>query len=475
MSLPPAERGLRGRLLVDASLLADEGRLLSDVSIAGLPLLSRQLRCLRDAGIDAIDVTGEAADLDVLRRALARLPRAEVRGARVTAATRVDAEDAEDASDTLTLPAGLIIDPRALRQAIQLFGARDRTVIVVDRFADNYPASAKSPFIVGAPGGQDGRTVESSEASEASKAFDALGRETLTPIGITLQRCATAGDGGSDAGAAVLLDVGRYAWHRVRSTADAREATWKVLLSTIKPTDGMYARTNRRVSLRISRLLLPTSVTPNQVTLFTLVCSGIAGAVMAGGSYLSFVAGGFLTWFASMLDGVDGELARAKFEATELGHWLEMACDYAFYLAVVSGYGVGFYRASGSPVWLQLALAGLVGVVLSFAAVAYNKRDYARREPDGEYYVAFQRTTSAHASNPVHLFTRYCTFLVSRGAFPYFITAFAVLGLSKLMFLMVLVGTHLSWMLTLYAGRLKPSLTPTAPAAPVRARPAAEA
>lgn len=455
----------RGRLVVDRPLLEHDAHLLVHVRVAGLPVITRQVLGLEQAGVDRLEIAADGDLLDDLRRAVERAPRVDARRIAI-----VDVQSPIDGTGlgTLVQPAGLLVDPRALRQVVAVADEHDRSVVLVDRFSSNYPVDAKSPLIIGAPGGFDGKVVGGSELAQGA----------LVPLGVRLHRGRP-----DDTAHPVFLNIGRYGWHTLTAAADASAATRKILLGTIKPTDGIYARTNRRVSMAISRVLLPTPITPNQVTIATLVCSALAGVVMSGGTYLSFVAGGFIGWFASMLDGVDGELARAKFQASELGHWLEMACDYSFYLAIVGGYGMGFYRATGDAIWRTLGLVGAVGVVLGFIAVARNKRHYARREPGGDYYVAFQRTTSAYSSNPVHLFTRNATFLVTRAAFPYFIVTFAVLGLSKLMFLMVLVGTHLAWILTLYAGRLKPTLEPARVPPPEsvpalgpgsRARPAAD-
>ena len=417
-NVPNGALSPRGRLVVEAALLDDDARLLWGVPVAGLPLLARQILCLRHAGIVELELAAEPIHHETLRRALARLPASQHRGVAIVDGTQpIDAT----APGTLILPANLVIDPRALRQLIQVSREHDQSAICVDRSERNYLASVKSPFVVGAPGGGDGRVVDASEVSPgnlrrlASPCTSRRLPDRRRPRPSFSTSAATRGTG------CTAPPMSRK--RRGRSCS--------------APSSPPTACTRRRIGgcpLRISRVLLPTPVTPNQVTLVALLCSGIAGAVMAGGTYFSFVVGGFLTWFASMLDGVDGELARARFQATALGHWLEMTCDYAFYLAVVSGYGVGFYRASGSRVWLHMAVAGLVGVVLSFLAVARDKRMYARWEPDGDYYLAFQRRTGAHASNPIYLFTRACNFLVSRGAFPYFIMAFAILGLSKLMF-----------------------------------------
>lgn len=442
----------RARLVVERSLLAEDGRLLHGVPIGGLPLLTRQLLSLRQAGIEDVTLAADTDTHAVLRQVLNRLPRVDAR--RVTLIDPAQPIDGTGPG-TLVAPMTLLLDWRAIRQLVRTAADSGRPVICVDRLPENYPAAAKSPFTVGAPGRDDGRVLDAAAQKEGA----------WHPLGVTVVKAAGVVPPAAALTDPVLLSVGRYWWHRVHDAASAAQAETKILLGTIKPTDGIYAKTNRRVSLRISRRLLSTRITPNQVTLATLVCSAFAGAIMAGGTYPSFVLGGLLAWFASMLDGVDGELARARFQATPLGHWLEMACDYGFYIAVVTGYGVGFFRTTGSRTWLVLAAAGAAGVVASFLAVARTKHAYSTREPEGDYYVAFQRTTMAHASNPVHLFTRYTTFLVSRAAFPYFIVLFAVLGLSRVMFLMILVGTHLSWILTLYAGRLGVSLTPKETAA----------
>lgn len=452
------DRIQRARIVVDRVLLQDDGRLLFERSIAGRSLFARQLLALKKAGVTSVDVV---VDREQWQRYADRLERA-AHGIMPT--VRVVSGASVTPGRALVTSADLIVDPRLLEQAIAASTVTDAAVECVDRFDRPYAAKEKSPYVVGAPGRWAGRLV-GPQASDGPP---------LTPIGLRLEPAVRA-DGDPVEAPTVRLDVDRYYWHRVRSDRDAREARTKILLGTIKPTDGMYAKANRRVSLAISRWLLDTPVTPNLVTIFTLLCSILAGVVMARGSYPALVAGGFLTWVASMLDGVDGELARAKFLESELGHWLEMACDYGFYLAVVGGYSVGLTRATGDESWMTWGLVGAVGVVLSFFVVAWLKRGYARTAPEGEYYVAFQQAVGAQVSNPIHRFTRLVNVLVTRAAFPYFIVIFNVLGLPELMFMMIVVGTQLSWTLSLYASRvvLRPASRRARAHLPVQ-RPAAD-
>ena len=422
--------------------------------VAGVPLVERQIRSLEQAGMENVVFCASDEQQHALRNVMRKV--GNITGGRVTVRAHEPEHSAPEPA--VILPAHLVVDPRALAQMVNTGLQLRSSVVLVDRLPHGYHASAKSPFVLGAPGRDDGAVIVEAPADDVRPFVPVGPRFVWTPD--PDEEPSAEGDSTSPV---AFLDIGRYGWHPVRSDADAREATTKVLYATIKPTDGMYARANRRVSLPISRALLPLPITPNQVTIATLLCSLFAGLIMSRGTYVAFVLGALVAWWASMLDGVDGELARAKFKVTAGGHWLEMACDYAFYLSMICGYGAGFHRASGDPMWLYMAAIGSLGVVASFWAVAHAKRSYARREPGGDYYVAFQRTTRAHDDNPIQNFTRTTTFLVTRAVFPYYMVLFALLSISKVMFVLMTIGCQLTWILTLNAARLKPTLTPQAP------------
>ena len=62
-----------------------------------------------------------------------------------------------------------------------------------------------------------------------------------------------------------------------RSAAGAAAAADALYARMSKPNDGYLARFDRRLSLAITRLLLPFPVTPNQVTALSLAL-GLLGA-----------------------------------------------------------------------------------------------------------------------------------------------------------------------------------------------------
>ena len=110
----------------------------------------------------------------------------------------------------------------------------------------------------------------------------------------------------------VSMPVAGDQWQRV-NTPDDREAAERKLDSwLVKPTDGFYARLNRRISIPISRQLIKLPITANMVSIFTLGVGIVSAAFFAYGGYWSTLLGAFLCLFASIMDGCDGEVARLK-------------------------------------------------------------------------------------------------------------------------------------------------------------------
>jgi phosphatidylglycerophosphate synthase len=344
-------------------------------------------------------------------------------------------------SPVIEQQADTIVDSRLLAQVARLAAASPQGVVCVDDCERAASPKAKSPYAVGVPGADEARPVAATAVA------------TLAPIGLVVR--------GAAPGTPVILDVGRYYWHTLRTPADIRAATTKILLSTMKSTDGFFARTNRRVSLRISRLLLHTPVTANLVTIGTLGWGLAAGWLYSIALYPTFVAGSLFAWFASMLDGVDGELARARFETSSFGHWLEMVCDYVFYIALCLGLGAGVRRMRGGEIWLVVGLVASAGVVVSFMMVAGLKRAYARQGAMGDFYLAYQRTASAPGSNLLLRLTPYLMALMTRAGFPYLLVASSLfLNKPTALLVTICITTNGFWMVALYVSRLRVTLHP---------------
>ena len=154
----------------------------------------------------------------------------------------------------------------------------------------------------------------------------------------------------------------------VTTRAGRARARRAILQSLRKPTDGWFARTiDRSVSLAISRTIAPLPIHPNAVTIVTLGVGILSGVCAAKGSYAWFVAAGALFLLASILDGVDGELARMKFQGSELGQWLDTVGDDLTNAVYLAGVTVGAYRTLASPFLLW---SGVAAVALDVITVA---------------------------------------------------------------------------------------------------------
>jgi phosphatidylglycerophosphate synthase len=101
--------------------------------------------------------------------------------------------------------------------------------------------------------------------------------------------------------------------------------------------------------------LCRTSMTPNQVTLVTMLIGLAVTALFATGHLWWGVA---LAYAIEVLDGVDGKLARTKVETTAAGDW-EHVTDYCIELSWWTALAFHFRSGSLQPAyWLLLLLVG---------------------------------------------------------------------------------------------------------------------
>src|SRR5258708_39070561 len=92
-----------------------------------------------------------------------------------------------------------------------------------------------------------------------------------------------------------------------------------------KDTDGFFARHfDRKISGAISRQLLKTPITPNQITLAVTTLGVYAGWMMSRAGDTRKVEGSLLFLLSSILDGCDGEVARAKKMISKIVGWLDV-------------------------------------------------------------------------------------------------------------------------------------------------------
>jgi hypothetical protein len=135
-----------------------------------------------------------------------------------------------------------------------------------------------------------------------------------------------------------------------------------------------------------------TEITPNQLTLFSLIVGVLGGVSYGLGRRPAVVLGAILYALSIVVDCADGQLARLKKNGTPLGRILDGLIDYVVTVAVYIGLAVGLDPGPGRrTVWiLLLAAAGLSNVVHSAALDYYRFRFVSHvvpewRDEDAEY------------------------------------------------------------------------------------------
>ena len=131
---------------------------------------------------------------------------------------------------------------------------------------------------------------------------------------------------------------------------------------------------NRKISEPLARLLARTRVTPNQVT-----WSAFGVAVL---SFLSFIfghniVGGLLIQLSSIVDGVDGSLARRKGMVSEFGGFLDSLTDRYADMLMVLGLTLWSLSHETYPgIWLAgfLAVSGIICLSYSRARIGAEHR-----------------------------------------------------------------------------------------------------
>src|SRR5207248_10085013 len=109
-----------------------------------------------------------------------------------------------------------------------------------------------------------------------------------------------------------------------------------------KPQDGLVSRwVTRPISRTISRLLLRFPATPNGWTWLIFPIPILGSVVLAQGTYRSFAWGLVLFQIFSILDGCDGEIARAKFMESERGRQRDDLFDGVSNTLLGAGSGCG--------------------------------------------------------------------------------------------------------------------------------------
>jgi CDP-L-myo-inositol myo-inositolphosphotransferase len=211
-------------------------------------------------------------------------------------------------------------------------------------------------------------------------------------------------------------------WQAVQRPEDVPRARREVLAGAVRVTDGVIARhLNRPISLRITERLLARPVKPWQVSVASFATTLAAGLSFAVGHATT---GGLLAQTASVLDGVDGELARVRYQDSPFGGLYDALLDRVGEAAVIGGM-TAYAWAMG---------AGALAVALGFAALAGNSLSMLVKE---KYGTQFRRPWASEREG------RWRWLLLGRDGRLFLTLVAGVTGQVELVLGYLALGTHL--------------------------------
>ncbi|MFC2164542.1 CDP-alcohol phosphatidyltransferase family protein [Acidobacteriota bacterium] len=221
---------------------------------------------------------------------------------------------------------------------------------------------------------------------------------------------------------------------------EKHKAAERLILKTlIKDTDGWFSiHLNRPISLAISSILVNHSIHPHLITVITLFIGILSGVLTAMGTYGFMAAGGIVFQLASIMDGIDGEIARAKFLTSRAGEWMDTICDELTNVAFILGLTIGVYKMSASKIMLWLGIVTLFFYFLTIILL-YGRLAFGSQSSSLLFFQEQIKTSEFQKKKTAPLITFLQPF-VKRDLYAFIFMILAILGLPQIILLCWLVA-----------------------------------
>jgi CDP-L-myo-inositol myo-inositolphosphotransferase len=262
---------------------------------------------------------------------------------------------------------------------------------------------------------------------------------------------------GSEPAPATRADI-----ERLRGTAEVRiepgsgpelalPTSWEVIRATGKAGDGLVSRwLNRPISQRITLLVLAIpGIRPVHVTIVNALIAVPMLLCLLLGGHNGLLLGAILFQAASILDGVDGEMARATFRTSREGAALDSAVDMALNFLFVLGLTIHLAQRDHD-------LIGWIGALAIIQMIAGNlliaRRVRAQGAPLG---FDFYKRRGGRIGGIVDLVYWAVQVLTSRDCFAFLFMLFTIAGLERVA-LTIFTGVGTIWFLYVLLSSLLP-------------------
>ncbi len=208
--------------------------------------------------------------------------------------------------------------------------------------------------------------------------------ETLNQITLGNEIPLTQPVGGQESRAAFLPGEKN---RRLRQPQDFSAQHEHLLKGSGLSNDSFMDRmVTRFFSRQFTRIFLQTPLSPNMITLLSLVIGLISAAYFFQGTYENSIMGAGLLLLSAWIDCTDGEIARLKFMESKIGGKLDILCDNLVHFAVFFAIGMGLYQFTGQSIYKILGALAVLGSLISFlfmSSTIIDKKEKASSNVSG--------------------------------------------------------------------------------------------
>ena len=127
----------------------------------------------------------------------------------------------------------------------------------------------------------------------------------------------------------------------------------------------------RKISGFITWLLVKTPVTPNQVTIISLILGIASAAFFSHGAHTYTIIAGLFYFISTVFDQCDGEVARHKQMTSDFGKTFDIIVDSIVNATITIGITIAIYKTNGSGLSIMAGLLAMTGIVISLLLTTY--------------------------------------------------------------------------------------------------------
>jgi len=121
----------------------------------------------------------------------------------------------------------------------------------------------------------------------------------------------------------------------------------------------------RPISFLFVKLIYRTNITPNQISIISMIFGMAVFFLLYPGTYIYIVLGGIAIFTSNVLDCADGQLARLKKNGTKVGRVIDGFIDYITGASIFFGIGAALHHITGNAwySWILAAAGGFSRVI----------------------------------------------------------------------------------------------------------------